>query len=113
MPAAGAPAGLGRWTKLLVGIVGALLGGELFKLLRIDFGLGDLKVTFGDLIAGSHRRLRWLPTSDLRVADHREDESEKSQKKTNPAAENQPQSVALELKCTLKPSRMLPVKESR
>lgn len=51
MPAAGAPAGLGRWTKLLVGIVGALLGGELFKLLRIDFGLGDLKVTFEDLIA--------------------------------------------------------------
>lgn len=44
-------AGLGRWTNLLVGIVGALLGGELFKLLRIDFGLGDLKVTFEDLIA--------------------------------------------------------------
>ena len=44
-------AGLGRWTNLLVGIVGALLGGELFKLLGIDFGLGDLKVTFEDLIA--------------------------------------------------------------
>ena len=43
--------GLGRWTNFLVGIVGALLGGELFKLLRIDFGLGDLKVTFEDLIA--------------------------------------------------------------
>jgi uncharacterized membrane protein YeaQ/YmgE (transglycosylase-associated protein family) len=43
--------GLGRWTNFLVGIVGALLGGELFKLLRIDFGLGELKVTFEDLIA--------------------------------------------------------------
>jgi uncharacterized membrane protein YeaQ/YmgE (transglycosylase-associated protein family) len=43
--------GLGRWTNFLVGIAGALLGGELFKLLRIDFGLGDLKVTFEDLIA--------------------------------------------------------------
>jgi uncharacterized membrane protein YeaQ/YmgE (transglycosylase-associated protein family) len=43
--------GLGRWTNFLVGIVGALLGGEVFKLLRIDFGLGDLKVTFEDLIA--------------------------------------------------------------
>jgi uncharacterized membrane protein YeaQ/YmgE (transglycosylase-associated protein family) len=43
--------GLGRWTNLLVGIVGAFLGGEVFKLLRIDFGLGDLKVTFEDLIA--------------------------------------------------------------
>jgi uncharacterized membrane protein YeaQ/YmgE (transglycosylase-associated protein family) len=43
--------GLGRWTNFLVGIVGALLGGEIFKLLRIDFGLGELKVTFEDLIA--------------------------------------------------------------
>ena len=43
--------GLGRWTNFLVGIVGAFLGGEVFKLLRIDFGLGDLKVTFEDLIA--------------------------------------------------------------
>jgi len=43
--------GFGRWINFLVGIVGAFLGGELFKLLRIDFGLGDLKVTFEDLIA--------------------------------------------------------------
>jgi uncharacterized membrane protein YeaQ/YmgE (transglycosylase-associated protein family) len=43
--------GLGRWMNFLVGIVGAFLGGEVFKLLRIDFGLGDLKVTFEDLIA--------------------------------------------------------------
>jgi len=32
-------------------MVGALLGGELFKLFRIDFGLGDLKITFEDFIA--------------------------------------------------------------
>ena len=43
--------GLGRWTNFLVGIVGAFIGGEVFKLFRIDFGLGDLKVTFEDLIA--------------------------------------------------------------
>src|SRR6516165_8312201 len=43
--------GLGRWMNFLVGIVGALLGGALFKLFRVDFGLGDLKVTFEDLIA--------------------------------------------------------------
>lgn len=43
--------GLGRWMNFLVGIVGALLGGTLFKLFRINFGLGDLKVTFEDLIA--------------------------------------------------------------
>lgn len=38
--------GLGRWTNLLVGIVGAVLGGEVFQVLRIDLGLGALKVTF-------------------------------------------------------------------
>jgi uncharacterized membrane protein YeaQ/YmgE (transglycosylase-associated protein family) len=43
--------GLGRWTNLLVGMAGAVIGGELFKLFRIDFGLGELKVTFEDLIA--------------------------------------------------------------
>src|SRR6266446_5112502 len=43
--------GFGRWTNLLVGMIGAAIGGESFKLLRIDFGLGELKVTFEDLIA--------------------------------------------------------------
>jgi len=43
--------GLGRWMNYLVGIIGAFLGGGVFKLFRIDFGLGDLKVTFEDLIA--------------------------------------------------------------
>jgi uncharacterized membrane protein YeaQ/YmgE (transglycosylase-associated protein family) len=43
--------GLGRWTNLLVGMIGAVVGGELFRLFRIDFGLGELKVTFEDLIA--------------------------------------------------------------
>jgi uncharacterized membrane protein YeaQ/YmgE (transglycosylase-associated protein family) len=43
--------GLGRWMNLLVGMAGAVIGGELFSLFRINFGLGDLKVTFEDLIA--------------------------------------------------------------
>jgi uncharacterized membrane protein YeaQ/YmgE (transglycosylase-associated protein family) len=43
--------GLGRWANLLVGMIGAVIGGELFKLFRIDFGLGELKITFEDLIA--------------------------------------------------------------
>jgi uncharacterized membrane protein YeaQ/YmgE (transglycosylase-associated protein family) len=43
--------GLGRWVNLLVGMVGAAVGGTLVKLLKIDFGLGELKVTFEDLIA--------------------------------------------------------------
>ena len=43
--------GLGRWTNVGVGLVGALIGGGLFKIFHIDFGLGDLKVTFEDLIS--------------------------------------------------------------
>jgi hypothetical protein len=33
--------GLARWMNFLAGIVGAFFGWELFKLLRINFGLGD------------------------------------------------------------------------
>jgi uncharacterized membrane protein YeaQ/YmgE (transglycosylase-associated protein family) len=43
--------GLGRWTNLLVGMIGAAIGGGLFKLFRIDLGLGEFKVSFEDLIA--------------------------------------------------------------
>ena len=43
--------GLGRLANLLVGMIGAAIGSELFKLFRINFGLGELKVTFEDLIA--------------------------------------------------------------
>ena len=44
-------AGLGRWMNLLVGMAGAVIGGGLFRLFRIDLGLGELRVTFEDLIA--------------------------------------------------------------
>ena len=43
--------GLGRWANFLVGMAGAVIGGMLFRLLRINLGLGELKVTFEDLIA--------------------------------------------------------------
>ncbi|HYY29651.1 MAG TPA: GlsB/YeaQ/YmgE family stress response membrane protein [Chthoniobacterales bacterium] len=43
--------GLGRWVNLLVGMAGAVVGGALFKILRINLGLGEFKVTFEDLIA--------------------------------------------------------------
>jgi uncharacterized membrane protein YeaQ/YmgE (transglycosylase-associated protein family) len=43
--------GLGRWTNLGVGMVGALIGGLIFRVFHINLGLGDLKVTFEDLIA--------------------------------------------------------------
>jgi uncharacterized membrane protein YeaQ/YmgE (transglycosylase-associated protein family) len=43
--------GLGRWTNLGVGMVGALVGGLIFRIFHINLGLGDIKVTFEDLIA--------------------------------------------------------------
>lgn len=43
--------GLGRLTNLGVGMAGAVIGGGLFKVFNIDLGLGELKVTFQDLIA--------------------------------------------------------------
>ncbi len=43
--------GLGRWTNLGVGMVGALIGGLFFRIFHINLGLGDLKITFEDLIA--------------------------------------------------------------
>jgi uncharacterized membrane protein YeaQ/YmgE (transglycosylase-associated protein family) len=43
--------GLGRWTNIGVGLVGALIGGGLFKVFHIDLGLGEIKITFEDLIA--------------------------------------------------------------
>lgn len=43
--------GFGLWTNVAVGMAGALIGGFLFWLLGVDFGLGELKVSFEDLIA--------------------------------------------------------------
>jgi uncharacterized membrane protein YeaQ/YmgE (transglycosylase-associated protein family) len=43
--------GLGRWTNVAVGLVGALIGVGLFKVFHIDLGLGEIKITFEDLIA--------------------------------------------------------------
>ena len=43
--------GWGRWTNLGMGLAGALIGGLLFHVFKIDLGLGDLGVRFEDLIA--------------------------------------------------------------
>ena len=43
--------GLGRWTNIGVGLVGAVVGGFFFNLFGIDFGLGEITITFEDLIA--------------------------------------------------------------
>jgi len=43
--------GLGFWTNLGLGMLGAVVGGGLFWLLGIDLGLGEIKITFDDLIS--------------------------------------------------------------
>ena len=43
--------GFGRYTNLGIGLAGALIGGFLFDLLRIDFGLADISVSLQDILA--------------------------------------------------------------
>jgi uncharacterized membrane protein YeaQ/YmgE (transglycosylase-associated protein family) len=43
--------GFGPWINIGVGMLGALVGGFLFQLFHIDLGLGQIKVTFEDLIS--------------------------------------------------------------
>ncbi len=43
--------GFGRVSNLIVGLLGAVIGGFLFDLLKIDLGLGELQLSFDDLVA--------------------------------------------------------------
>ena len=43
--------GFGFWVNTAVGMLGALVGGFLFRLFHIDLGLGEIKITFEDLIS--------------------------------------------------------------
>ena len=43
--------GFGFWVNTGIGMLGALVGGFLFRLFRIDLGLGEIKITFEDLIS--------------------------------------------------------------
>lgn len=43
--------GLGRFSNLGIGLAGAVIGGFLFDLLKIDLGLMDIKISLGDVTA--------------------------------------------------------------
>ena len=43
--------GLGFWANVGFGMIGAVVGGLIFRLLHIDLGLGEIKITFEDLIS--------------------------------------------------------------
>ena len=47
----GSKKGYGRFTNLGIGLMGAVLGGFLFRLLRIDLGLGSISVSLEDIVA--------------------------------------------------------------
>lgn len=43
--------GFGRYANLGVGLAGALIGGFLFDLLRVDLGLANISVSLQDLLS--------------------------------------------------------------
>ena len=43
--------GFGPWGNLLIGLVGALIGGAIFDLLNINVGLGQITITGEDVLA--------------------------------------------------------------
>jgi len=53
-------AGLGRWTRLGVGLVGALIGGTLFRLFSIWPGLDSISISLRDVVAAFFGSLVFL-----------------------------------------------------
>jgi uncharacterized membrane protein YeaQ/YmgE (transglycosylase-associated protein family) len=43
--------GFGRYVNLGIGLIGALIGGFLFDLLRIDFGLANVAISLKDIVS--------------------------------------------------------------
>ncbi len=43
--------GFGRWTNLGIGLAGAILGGLLFKVFHISFGLESIQISLEEIVA--------------------------------------------------------------
>jgi len=43
--------GFGHWINLGIGMIGAVIGGIIFNLFKIDLGLGEFAITAEDLIS--------------------------------------------------------------
>jgi len=56
----GTKKGFGQFTNLGIGLVGALIGGSIFRAFNIDLGLGDLAISFQDLLAAFLGSLTFL-----------------------------------------------------
>ena len=64
--------GFGFWVNTGVGMLGALVGGFLFRLFHIDLGLGEIKITFEDLISAFAGSLLCIIVWRLIRKDHRD-----------------------------------------
>lgn len=42
--------GYGRWANWGIGLIGAMIGGLLFSLFRVDFGLRQIAVSLADIV---------------------------------------------------------------
>ena len=47
----GSRTGFGRLRNVGVGLIGALIGGSVFRIFHIDLGLGELAIRFEDLLS--------------------------------------------------------------
>ena len=47
----GTKKGFGPFANLGIGLVGALIGGSFFRAFNIDLGLGDLSISFQEVLA--------------------------------------------------------------
>ena len=54
--------GFGVWINLGIGLVGAIIGGLLFNLLNIDYGMSDISVSLQDLVSAAVGSLIFLLT---------------------------------------------------
>ena len=56
----GSKRGYGKWSNLGIGLVGALIGGGIFRLFGIELGLGQIAVSLQDLVAAVAGSLLFL-----------------------------------------------------
>ena len=63
--------GFGRYVNLGIGLVGALIGGLVFDLFKIDLGLGSLAITFEDLLSAFIGSLFFLAVLWFQMRSHR------------------------------------------
>ena len=52
--------GFGHWINMGIGLVGAVIGGVIFNVFNINLGLGEIAVSFEDLVSAFVGSLMFL-----------------------------------------------------